>query len=343
MERGLSMRLLATRIVLKLALIGFAYTSAQAMEFTERVSSRGTVIIATGPIQTGDAAKLERVVGKATVDEKGLRRIILESRGGEVGEAVRVAEIIRNNNFVTLVGGECASACAMVLYPAGRYSYLMGQGKLGFHNCYDRQLVVHPECTKAIAKLAASYGFPYGSIKLFATLKGPAEMYWITNVVAYCYGLERLIGDPAPISVSTLCPKVYQALLDGKFQEPERPLGPSFDCRKATTAPELLLCRDPGLMHLDALMGKLYRMMRKREGGGLTNLLSAQRTWITERDQKCVVNTDAVSSYEKSRDAAQCFSEMTMARMDELLKANGTPRLDLSPLTDRLKKEDLGE
>ena len=246
-----------------------------------------------------------------------------------------------DNNFVTLVGGECASACAMVLYPAGRYSYLVGQGKLGFHSCYDRQqLVVHPECTEAIAKIAASFGFPYGSIKVFASLKGPADMYWITNVVACCYGLERLIGDPVPISVSTLCPKIYEALVDGKFQEPDRPLGPSFDCRKAKTAPELLLCRDPELMHLDALMGKLYRMMRKREGGGVSQLLSTQRAWITERDQKCVVSADTVSSYDKSRDAAQCFSELTMARMDELLDANGTPRLDLSPLTDRIKKEE---
>lgn len=88
------------------------------MEFTKSVVPAGTAIKATGPIRAGDATKLENLVRDATVDEKGLRRIILESPGGEVGEAVRVAEIIRNNNFVTLVGGECASACAMVLYPA---------------------------------------------------------------------------------------------------------------------------------------------------------------------------------------------------------------------------------
>jgi uncharacterized protein YecT (DUF1311 family) len=314
--------------------------ASQGMEFTKSVVPAGTAIKATGPIRAGDAAKLESLVRDVTVDEKGLRRIILESPGGEVGEAVRVAEIIRNNNFVTLVGGECASACAMILYPAGRYSYLIGQGKLGFHSCYDKQLVVHPECTEAIAKIAASFGFPYGSIKLFASLKGPADMYWITNVTAYCYGLEHLIGDPAPITISTLCPTVYQALIVGKSQEPDRPLGPSFDCRKANTASELLLCRDPELMHLDALMGKLYRMMRKREGAGFSYLLSTQRAWISERDQKCGVSADAVSSYDKSRDAAQCFSEMTLVRMDELLKANGTPRLDLSPLIDKMKKEE---
>src|SRR5262245_23914572 len=89
--------------------------ASQGMEFTKSVVPAGTAIKATGPIRAGDAAKLESLVRDATVDEKGLRRIILESPGGEVDEAVRVAEIIRNNNFVTLVGGECASACAMIL------------------------------------------------------------------------------------------------------------------------------------------------------------------------------------------------------------------------------------
>jgi uncharacterized protein YecT (DUF1311 family) len=311
------------------------------MEFTKSVVPAGTVIKAIGPIETGDAAKLESLVTAATIDGRGLRRIILESPGGEVIEAVRIAKIIRDNNFVTLVGGECASACAMVLYPAGRYSMLLDNGKLGFHSCYDnRTTVEHPECTDVIAKLAASNGFPYGSVKVFASLAGPADMYWITNVLAYCYGMEHFIGDPAPITISTLCPTVARALIDGKFREPDRPLGPSFDCKKANSPPELLLCSDRELMHLDALMGQLYRMMRKREGTGFSYLLSTQRAWILERDKKCDISAEAVSSYETSRRAARCFSEMTMARMDELLKTNGTPRLDLSPFINTMKKED---
>ena len=93
-------------------------------------------------------------------------------------------------------------------------------------------------------------------------------------------------------------------------------------------------------MHLDALMGQLYRMMRKREGTGFSYLLATQRAWILERDKKCDVSAEVVSSYETSRKAAQCFSEMTMGRMDELLKTNGTPRLDLSPSINTMKKED---
>src|SRR4030095_14443818 len=128
---------------------------------------------------------------------------------------------------------------------------------------------------------------PYGSIQVFASLRGPAEMHWVTNVLASCYGMEHFIGDPAPITISTLCPTVVQVLVDTKFREPNRPLGPSFNCKKANSPPELLLCRDEELMHLDALMGQLYRMMRKREGSGPSSLLSTQRAWILERAKKC--------------------------------------------------------
>jgi uncharacterized protein YecT (DUF1311 family) len=315
--------------------------STSAMNFEAHVARAGVAIKATGAIRTGDAEKLRALIPAATVDQKGLRRITLESPGGEVAEALRVAEVIRENNFVTLVTGECASACAMVLYPAGKYSMLLDDGRLGFHSCYDaRTSIVHPECTELIAKFAASNGFPYGSIKVFAGLRGPADMYWVSNVLAYCYGMEHFIGDPAPITVSTLCPKVAMVLLDAKFREPNRPLGPSFDCKKANTPAELLLCRDDELMHLDALMGQLYRMMRKREERGSSSLLSSQRAWILERSNKCEINADDVSSYKKSRKAARCFSEATMARMDELLRINGTPRIDLSPVIDTLKKED---
>ena len=97
----------------------------------------------------------------------------------------------------------------------------------------------------------------------------------------------------------------------------------------------VLLCRDGELMHLDALMGELYRMMRRRDNADNSQLLTTQRAWIPERDKKCPVTAESISSYEKSRDAARCISEATMARMDALLKLNGTPRLDLAPLIVR--------
>lgn len=302
------------------------------MEFTTVAGQDVTAIKATGPIEIGDALRLQILVPEATIDYRGLRKIFLESPGGNVAEAMHIAAIIRANNFMTLVAGECASACAMVLYPAGRFFMLLDGGKLGFHSCYDaRDFSERPECTELIANLAAKNGFPYGSIKVFASLAGPHNMHWITNVLAYCYGMEHFVGDPAPVTVSTLCPSVRSALVSGNFRELDRPLGPSFDCGKASTLTAHLLCRDPELMHIDALMGELYRMLRQREGNGNSELLAQQRAWIGERDKKCRVSSD--------RDAARCVSEATMARMDALLETNGTPRQDLSPLIELMNRD----
>ena len=148
---------------------------AGGMEFTKNTVRRGIVIRATGPIEIGDAAKLRRIASEATVDERGLRRIVLESPGGNVAEAIRIGTIIRNSNFVTLVGGECASACAMVFYPAGRYFVLLDGGKLGFHSCYDQNLIERPECTELIARFAGSNGFPYGIDKSICRLGRPDQ------------------------------------------------------------------------------------------------------------------------------------------------------------------------
>jgi hypothetical protein len=120
------------------------------------------------------------MVPSATVDEKGLRRMMLDSPGGDVAEAMALAAIIRDNRFITVVSGECASACAMVLYPAGEYFMLLDGGRLGFHQCFDddgRTLTVNQECTNDIAALAAKNGFPYGSITAFASFAGPMDMY----------------------------------------------------------------------------------------------------------------------------------------------------------------------
>jgi hypothetical protein len=71
-------------------------SSSKGMEFEKLVAHAGIAIKATGPIRSGDAEKLGALVPVATVDEKGLRRVILESPGGEVAEALRVAEVIKN-------------------------------------------------------------------------------------------------------------------------------------------------------------------------------------------------------------------------------------------------------
>lgn len=107
----------------------FCGNSVHSMEFRKNVVREGVSIQATGPIEIGDGIKFRNIAHEATTDQDGLRRVFLESPGGNVAEAMRIGDMIRENNFVTLVNGECASACAMVLYirPAGTLCCLMGE------------------------------------------------------------------------------------------------------------------------------------------------------------------------------------------------------------------------
>lgn len=241
-----------------LAALGMTWSAqANALEFATLQSRGGGVALkASGEIAGGDVERFLAVAPYATQDANGYRRIILESPGGIVDVAMRVAVLLRQWNFITFVDDDCASACAMILYPAGVYSILGDKGRLGFHNCYStrRDSKIIPECTEAIAQFATRNGMPYGSIRIFAGLRGGDEMLWVTNVLAHCYGFERLPGDQAPVTTSVLCPHVATTLTSAKQMAPS-PLGPSFDCRKADEPVGMLLCRDEELMHLDAAHG----------------------------------------------------------------------------------------
>jgi uncharacterized protein YecT (DUF1311 family) len=122
-------------------------------------------------------------------------------------------------------------------------------------------------------------------------------------------------------------------LIDAK-QITLSPIGPSFDCRKANEPIGLLLCADQELMHLDALMGHLYRYARHLDRSAEQVTLQSQRAWIKKRLVACPTGEGDGYSLEKDRTAARCLSELTMLRMDELLEAIGRPRLDFSKLLE---------
>lgn len=308
---------------------------ASALEFSTFTPRIGVVALkASGVIENGDVERFLVAAPFATQDGNGYRRIILESPGGDVAVAMRVAVLLRQWNYITFVNADCASACAMILYPAGVYSILGDKGRLGFHNCYStRAGKIIPECTEAIAEFTTRHGMPYGSIKIFAGLRGADEMLWVTNVLAHCYGMERLPGDQAPVTVSTLCAHAALALMDAQ-QMTSSPIGPSFDCRNADEPIEKLLCTDVELMHLDSLMGRLYRHARQLDRSSEQLVLQSQRAWINSRQAACPISLEEARSLERSRQAARCISEKAMLRMDELLKIIGKPRLNFSRILE---------
>jgi uncharacterized protein YecT (DUF1311 family) len=311
-------------------MIALGASSAFAMDFVLETRGAVKVIKAVGPIQSGDADKLKAIGSSATIGPYGLRAMLLSSPGGDVDEAVRISEQLQLLKFQTYVDGDCASACSMILYPAGKSFMLGDNGRLGFHPCSSRDRVELPECTRSIAELAAKNGLPYGSLEAFATITSPKGIFWVTNVLARCYGMERFVDEKLPTSYSQPCPSAYFRIMEGGYFKKEKILRTSFDCSSAKAPVEILLCKDEELTHLDSLMGALYQtMMLKRKGPDKGKLRQSQHDWIVKRDNDCSVGAADVESYAASREKARCVSGQIMVRLAELLKINGTPLLDL--------------
>ena len=121
-----------------LALTVTASGSAMAMEFVVRTADDGgPMLIARGPIVTGDALRFQVALREVGRDRFGDKRVALASDGGLVGEAFAMADQMEEERVSTLVlpGTVCSSACASILFVAGRHRSVLDRGRLGLHSC----------------------------------------------------------------------------------------------------------------------------------------------------------------------------------------------------------------
>ena len=116
--------------VLVLAALSLVGAPASAMTFKYATTADGLrVVVAIGEIRRGDARRLERALEKADRDRHGTKRLYLESEGGQVVEALKMADVITAAKVSTIVrkGKFCASACASILFVAGKYRTGVGE------------------------------------------------------------------------------------------------------------------------------------------------------------------------------------------------------------------------
>lgn len=90
-----------------------------------------------GTIENGDALKFEKLIDKIKqkCNRFGLVQVIFHSKGGDVGEAILIGRLIRNNELWTEVSSayECFSACVLA-FSGGVYRSAFG--KIGIHRPY---------------------------------------------------------------------------------------------------------------------------------------------------------------------------------------------------------------
>lgn len=99
-----------------------------------------------------DLALVERIV---SLDPTKIKRIELNSRGGKLFSAFKIAEFIRKNNLETYIGKYqiCASACT-VIFQAGTVRIAHETAVFMYHYAFDR---VGPKRKKLVSNIRSTH------------------------------------------------------------------------------------------------------------------------------------------------------------------------------------------
>ena len=186
-----------------IALWSLAWNSASAMTFDVEAMKGEPAIRGRGEIVAGDASRLKDVLTSNAKHSYGYYTLILESPGGNVQAALELSRVIDAHYVNTYVapGGRCISACAAIVFIAGREHVAVPGSYLGFHGCFNAQTrSIVTLCNKAIAEHAIAHGTAYGAVMAFIENIPAAEVVWISSREADCWGINRYDISPEPVN-----------------------------------------------------------------------------------------------------------------------------------------------
>ena len=175
-----------------------AAVPASAMTFKFGTTGDGLrVVVASGEIKQADARRRVRALAEAGRDRHGTKRLYLDSPGGAVSEAMKMAEVMKAEGVSAIVrkGAVCASACASVLFVSGRYRTVEEGGALAIHGCYNA-LSGRPAtgCNAAISAHADSVGVSGLTMMVLQEAAGADAVLYFDAENAACFGLTLKPG-----------------------------------------------------------------------------------------------------------------------------------------------------
>lgn len=175
--------------------------SAVAMTFDVVTMNGEPAIHAHGEIVAGDAARLRAVLTSKAKHSYGYYTLLLDSPGGSVQAAFELSKVIDSQYVNTYVvpRGTCISACAAIVFIAGREHIAVPGAYLGFHGCFNAQTRrIENLCNEAIAEHAVAHGTAYGAVMAFIEKIPSDEVVWISGRDADCWGINRYDISPKP-------------------------------------------------------------------------------------------------------------------------------------------------
>jgi len=148
----------------------------------------------------------------------GNKTLALNSSGGLVSEAMAIVAIMDEANVSTIVppNSICGSACAQVVFMAGRHRVVLDGGKLGMHSCTTSTGERSTLCNDRVALNAVAHGTDYGSVMAFTEYAAPNEIISFNSTDADCWGLTRWPpGFNRGIKQGDIAPCVLQSIRGG--------------------------------------------------------------------------------------------------------------------------------
>jgi hypothetical protein len=103
--------------------------TSQLPPLSIRVMNQGTEVELLGGLEFGTSNNLAKVL----IDNPSINIIHLNSMGGRIAEAKKLALLVKKNKLITYSKTQCLSACPIV-FLAGKEKLLGDSAKLGFHS-----------------------------------------------------------------------------------------------------------------------------------------------------------------------------------------------------------------
>lgn len=119
---------------------------------------------------------------------------------------------MKTRPFHTVIpdGASCASACASIVFIAGKYRTMESFGRFGQHSC-SVSGVPDPECNEVLSQHAVSNGVSHGSVAAFVTYTDPSDMIWFSREDIDGWGISHYPGSEAS-GFEKSEPRVWRAL-----------------------------------------------------------------------------------------------------------------------------------
>jgi len=140
-------------------------------DYTIRVMRNGSELEIAGGFKYGLANDVEKVMQASP----GVKVVHLNSIGGRVGEARRLARLIRAKGLTTYTSRQCLSACT-IAFATGRERWIRAGAKLGFH----RGSFAGQEISDAMRAAMLEAGYDRAFVDRAASY--PSDKMWYPSV-----------------------------------------------------------------------------------------------------------------------------------------------------------------